>query len=138
MSDQDIRMTEGFGIDPIMKKRLDSQEINSVVELLKEFWKTKSCPAYIYYDNPRAYIPRVQKTKDFINIFVCSRKHPSDYKLQIAIAILKSMNGDYNRLPGLSADDIILINCRIRPINNLEAQEAKCFLKWLFDEYEIT
>ena len=37
MSDQVIRMTEGFGIDPIMKKRLDSQEINSVVELLKEF-----------------------------------------------------------------------------------------------------
>ena len=69
MSDQDIRMTEGFGIDPIMKKRLDSQEINSVVELLKEFWKTKSCPAYIYYDNPRAYIPRVQKTKDFIKKF---------------------------------------------------------------------
>ena len=138
MSDQDIRMTEGFGINPIMKKRLDSQEIHSVKELLEEFWKTKSCLASIYYDNPRAYIPRVHKTKDLIKIFVCNKKHPSDYKLQIAIATLKSMNGDYDRLPGLAADDIILISCRIRPISNLEAQEAKCFLKWLFDEYGIT
>ncbi len=138
MSDQDIRMTEGFGINPIIKKRLDSQEIHSVKELIEEFWKTKSCLASIDYGNRRAYIPRVHKTKDFIKIYVCNKIHLSDYKLQIAIAALKSMNGDYDRLPDSAADDSILLSCRIRTINNLEAQEAKCFLKWLFDEYGIT
>lgn len=137
MKNEDVRMAERFGISPIITKMLDDKEISSLEEFLIKFWETKKYSVSIDYDNPRAYIPQVCKMPNSIKIIVCSKKHPSDYKLQLAVFIVKSIKGDYDNLPSSSASDEELILNRAKPINDQEAQNGKYFLKWLSKKYEI-
>lgn len=134
MHKKDSRMAERFGIDPILEQSLDSQDFRSVEnaeDFLRKWWKTKGCLVSIKCHNKRAYVPQVKKTPATIFFIVCDKKHPSDFNLQLAIAILKSIRGDYDELPNLNASDDKLIDGRPRPINAQEAQEGKDFLKWL-------
>jgi hypothetical protein len=103
----------------------------TVDTLLIKHLENKNLHVYFKYDNAIAEHPCVRIMGSNIYIHVCDKKHLQDYKIHVAIVLIKSCNNYYDYLPDLFASDEVFSLYRSRLIYEAEALGAQNLLRLL-------
>lgn len=129
-------MSLSCGICPKLEELSPNWHSQTVDFLLKEYWKKQGFELHLGNKNYRYYEPRVTVVNNQIFFDLCDKNHQKDNRLQLAIALIKSCQGEYNSLPGLYDSDDEFSKHRSQKISSKQAEMANALLQQL-SEYQL-
>lgn len=131
MMKDDSAMSLSCGICPKLEELSPNWQSQTVDFLLHEYWKKQGFELDFDNKNYRCYEPRVTVMNKQISFDLCDKNHQKDYRLQLAIALIKSCLGEYNFLPSLYDSDDEFSKHRSQKISSKQAEMANALLQRL-------
>ncbi len=127
--DKDNRVPKRRDIYPMLVQITPSWESLNESQLLIRYWEQKNYKVFLVKDNPIANKPRVYKQKSQITFYVCSNSE--NHRIQLALALMYSCYGYYDKLPGIHSSDEDFYNNLSGKIPDNDAVIAKDLLRKL-------